>query len=153
MTMPDRTFPEELDRLLAGVTAAALRAGAAIRGYEAGCEVWTKDDASPLTQADLAANAIILEALAGLDPATPVMSEESPRPDGPAPARFWLVDPLDGTREFLSGNGEYTVNIALVEYGEPVLGVVHAPAPARRGAGSPRTSPVSPGRGRPAPRG
>jgi 3'(2'),5'-bisphosphate nucleotidase len=145
MTMPDRTFPEELDRLLAGVTAAALRAGAAIRGYEAGCEVWTKDDASPLTQADLAANAIILEALAGLDPATPVISEESPRPDGPAPARFWLVDPLDGTREFLSGNGEYTVNIALVEYGEPVLGVVHAPAldrtyAAARGRGATRTN-------------
>jgi len=136
---------EPIDRLLVDVQAACVRAGAAILAFAAGdCTVWTKDDASPLTQADLAANAILLAALAELDPATPVISEESPRPAGPAPARFWLVDPLDGTREFLSGNGEYTVNVALVDEGTPVLGVVHAPAlertyAAARGRGATRT--------------
>jgi 3'(2'), 5'-bisphosphate nucleotidase len=135
----------EVERLLAGVRDAALRAGAAIRSYETGaCEVWTKDDASPLTQADLAADAILLDALTALDPRTLVISEERVRDDGAAPARFWLVDPLDGTREFLAGNGEYTVNVALIEDGEPVLGVVHAPALgvtycAARGQGATRT--------------
>jgi 3'(2'), 5'-bisphosphate nucleotidase len=136
---------DEASRLLEGVCAAALRAGAAIRAFEmAACEVWTKDDDSPLTQADLAANELLLAALADLDPTTPVISEESPRADGPAPARFWLVDPLDGTREFLAGNGEYTVNVALVEDGQPILGVVHVPTrgltyAAARGRGATRT--------------
>jgi len=134
---------DEAGRLLEGVCAAALRAGEAIRAFEtAACEVWTKADDSPLTQADLAANELLLDALARLDPATPVISEESPRADGPAPARFWLVDPLDGTREFLAGNGEYTVNLALVEDGDPVLGVVHVRGltyAAARGHGATRT--------------
>jgi 3'(2'), 5'-bisphosphate nucleotidase len=136
---------DESARLLAGVCAAALRAGTAIRAFEtAACEVWTKDDDSPLTQADLAANELLLDALADLDPATPVISEECARADGPAPARFWLIDPLDGTREFLAGNGEYTVNVALIEDGEPVLGVVHVPVrgltyAAARGHGATRT--------------
>ncbi len=83
------------------------------------------------TRADLAANAILHEALGAALPGLPTISEETyARGALPAPARFWLIDPLDGTREFLDGNGEYTVNVALIEAGAPVLGVV--PRRARR---------------------
>jgi 3'(2'), 5'-bisphosphate nucleotidase len=85
-----------------------------------------KPDGSPLTAADLAADAAIAAALARLCPGIPVVSEEGDARD--APARFLLVDPLDGTKEFLAGNGEFTVNIALIEDHEPVAGVVLAPA-------------------------
>lgn len=92
-------------------------------------DVQRKADQSPVTTADLEASEIIVNALGKLDPKLPVLSEEC------IPSRavrsqwdaFWLVDPLDGTREFLKGNGEFTVNIALVEDGKPVLGVVVAP--------------------------
>jgi 3'(2'), 5'-bisphosphate nucleotidase len=90
-----------------------------------------KDDASPVTLADEAADKLILAGLQRLAPEIEVISEESitaARMGGAFPDRFWLVDPLDGTKEFLKGNGEYTVNIALVENGVPVLGVVHVPA-------------------------
>ncbi len=117
--------------LLAAAVDAAHAAGAAIRALQPVCAVdlaW-KDDDSPLTRADLAANAILHEALECALPGTPTISEETyARGALPAPARFWLIDPLDGTREFLDGNGEYTVNVALIEGGVPVLGVVHAPA-------------------------
>ena len=89
-----------------------------------------KADDSPLTLADRAAHDVIVAGLAELDPGTPVLSEESePVTDGERLewGRFWLVDPLDGTKEFLKRNGEFTVNIALIEGGRPVLGVVHAP--------------------------
>jgi len=92
-------------------------------------DVQRKADESPVTIADTEANDIIVKALSKLDPKLPVLSEESV----PSPAErsqwdsFWLVDPLDGTREFLKGNGEFTVNIALIEDGRPVLGVVVAP--------------------------
>lgn len=108
----------------------ATLAGDAIRRIERddGIDVVRKPDTSLLTQADLAANALIVDALEALDPPTPVISEEGRcTVDGGAPRRFWLVDPLDGTREFIAGNGEYTVNIALIEDGVPVLGVVHVP--------------------------
>ena len=129
------------------VCAAAVRAGEAIlRVADRGAHATRhKHDRSPLTAADLAANAILLETLHALDPGTLVISEETPYDAGaPLPQRFWLVDPLDGTREFLAGNGEYTVNVALVEHGVPVLGVVHAPArgvtyAAARGEGASRT--------------
>jgi 3'(2'), 5'-bisphosphate nucleotidase len=85
-----------------------------------------KSDASPLTQADLRANEIICKALARLTPDIPVLSEESPWTGGDS-ATYWAVDPLDGTKEFIKRNGEFTVNIALVENGKPVLGLVHAP--------------------------
>ncbi len=85
-----------------------------------------KPDGSPLTAADLAADAAIAAALARLCPGIPVVSEEGDARD--APPRFLLVDPLDGTKEFLAGNGEFTVNIALIEDHEPVAGVVLAPA-------------------------
>jgi 3'(2'), 5'-bisphosphate nucleotidase len=133
--------------LLPEVTRIAAAAGDAIRAIERGgpLDVWRKADASDLTAADLAANALIVDALAALDPQTPIVSEEgSWSLDGGVPPRFWLVDPLDGTREFVAGNGEYTVNIALVENGEPVLGVVHVPAlgityAGARGRGATRT--------------
>jgi 3'(2'), 5'-bisphosphate nucleotidase len=89
-----------------------------------------KADASPLTAADLRSHRLIVSALAALTPGVPVLSEEAARPpyaERACWARYWLVDPLDGTREFLSRNGEFTVNIALIEAHAPVLGVVHVP--------------------------
>ncbi len=108
---------------------AALRAGDAILHiYGRDFDVEYKADDSPLTEADKAAHHIIVDALA--DTGLPVLSEESKavsyedRKDWP---RFWLVDPLDGTKEFIKKNGEFTVNIALIENGHPILGVVYAP--------------------------
>lgn len=89
-----------------------------------------KADASPLTAADLAAHQVIVKALAALTPDTPILSEEAADISWKIRQqwqRYWLVDPLDGTKEFIKRNGEFTVNIALIEQGEPVLGVVHAP--------------------------
>ena len=93
-------------------------------------EVRSKADDSPVTEADRRAEAAIVAGLARLEPRWPVVAEEACS-DGalpPVAERFWLVDPLDGTREFAQGSGEYTVNIALVEQGVPTLGVVLAPA-------------------------
>ncbi|MCX8958256.1 3'(2'),5'-bisphosphate nucleotidase CysQ [Erwinia psidii] len=92
-------------------------------------EVSHKSDNSPVTAADMAAHQVILQGLAAISPDIPLLSEEDP------PAwevrqhwqRYWLVDPLDGTKEFIKRNGEFTVNIALIENGRPVLGVVYAP--------------------------
>jgi 3'(2'), 5'-bisphosphate nucleotidase len=122
----------DLDRLLPEIVALADRAGAVILEYYHGdVAVRTKADASPVTAADEAAEAVILARLAELTPDVPVVAEETVAAghvpeidDGP----FWLVDPLDGTKEFLSRNGEFTVNIALIQAREPVLGVVLAPA-------------------------
>src|ERR671911_155458 len=90
-----------------------------------------KDDRSPLTAADMAAHHIIVDGLSRLTPQWPVLSEESagvPWDERRHWQRYWLVDPLDGTREFVKKNGEFTVNIALIEQGVPVFGVVYAPA-------------------------
>ncbi|AJR06777.1 3'(2'),5'-bisphosphate nucleotidase [Photobacterium gaetbulicola] len=110
----------------------ALEAGEAIMAlYHSHVEVSEKDDRSPVTAADLAANAIILDKLAELTPDIPIVSEESahiPWSERRNWQRFWLVDPLDGTKEYLRKNGEFTVNIALIEQGSPVMAVVHAPA-------------------------
>ncbi len=108
----------------------AAAAGARICAVrEAGFEVIAKGDGSPLTEADLAAEAIIAEGLKRVCPAIPVVSEENAeRATPPAGAAFILVDPLDGTREFLGATGEFTVNIALVKAARPVAGVVYAPA-------------------------
>jgi 3'(2'), 5'-bisphosphate nucleotidase len=118
-------------QILQALVGIARRAGEAILGvYGQEFEVMVKEDASPLTRADLASHRVICAALADLDPGTPVLSEESadvPRDTRRAWSRYWLVDPLDGTREFIKRNGEFTVNIALVEDCYPVLGVVHAP--------------------------
>jgi len=110
----------------------ARRAGAAIMEVHRECaSAQTKADGSPVTEADLAAEAIILAALKALTPHIPVVSEENAASHaGKAPVRFWLVDPLDGTKEFLkaAGKGAFTVNIALIDNGYPVLGIVFAPA-------------------------
>ena len=94
-------------------------------------EISKKDDQTPLTSADIASNHIIMEGLKNVDPLFPVISEES-RTAAFAERRnwqtYWLVDPLDGTKEFIRHNGEFTVNIALVHQQKPVIGVIHAPA-------------------------
>jgi 3'(2'), 5'-bisphosphate nucleotidase len=115
-----------------GLVATAYEAGKAIMEVYAGGFVATrKEDHSPVTAADLAAEKIIIDALADLAPGIPVVAEEQAAafglPGDPA-ARFFLVDPLDGTKEFIARNGEFTVNIALIENGVPVLGVVFLPA-------------------------
>jgi 3'(2'), 5'-bisphosphate nucleotidase len=121
----------DLAYLLAAIRPVAEDAGAATLRYYGHAVASLKTDGSPVTAADQAAEDIIQAALADLTPEIPVIAEEA-MAKGPAPEvagrRFWLVDPLDGTREFLSGNGEFTVNIALIEDGRPILGVVVAPA-------------------------
>ena len=89
-------------------------------------EIDTKSDQSPLTQADLASHDIISKALKKLTPEIPILSEEGEELEGDVET-FWCVDPLDGTKEFIKGNGEFTVNIALIERHQPVLGVIHIP--------------------------
>lgn len=109
----------------------ALTAGQEImRIYRTDFDVSRKEDNSVLTQADGLAEAIILKGLAEAEPGLQVIAEESVA-GGHVPdhgARFALVDPLDGTREFVAKNGEFTVNIAIIEHGRPVMGVVYAPA-------------------------
>ena len=121
-----------LAALLPDVVALAEAAGADIMAiYNAGpTAVMHKADDSPLTAADLAAHVRIVAGLQQLTPDIPVVSEEGCVPDEGARTApvFWLVDPLDGTKEFVARNGEFTVNIALIEQGRPVLGVVTVPA-------------------------
>ena len=121
-----------LEALLAPLAALAREAGAVVMAvYATDFDVRGKGDASPVTEADERAEAVILAGLARLAPGIPVVAEESVaagRTPDVSGGRFWLVDPLDGTREFVQRNGEFTVNIALVEQGQPVLGVVLAPA-------------------------
>jgi 3'(2'), 5'-bisphosphate nucleotidase len=114
------------------VSRLAREAGAAVMAiYRSGdVEVRNKQDDTPLTAADLASHDIILAGLAKMSP-WPILSEESAAiayDDRKSWRRYWLVDPLDGTKEFLGRTGEFTVNIALIEDGFPVLGVVYAPA-------------------------
>lgn len=122
--MTNRLDPDAL-------VALALRAGEAILSiYHSGIDVSVKGDGSPVTAADTAAEAIILAGLKDIAASIPVVAEEEVAA-GRVPEtkqRFILVDPLDGTREFISRNGEFTVNIALIEDGVPVQGVVYAPA-------------------------
>jgi 3'(2'), 5'-bisphosphate nucleotidase len=109
----------------------AVDAGKAILDiYSRDFEVSHKEDHSPLTLADLASHHIICDALASLTPDIPVLSEESSDMDYDTRAgwsQYWLVDPLDGTKEFINRNGEFTVNIALIRFHQPILGVVHVP--------------------------
>ena len=121
---------------LAAVIDIARQAGQAIMAiYATDFAVRDKADDSPVTAADERAEALILAGLARLTPQIPVIAEEAVAA-GKVPEigeRFWLVDPLDGTREFINRNGEFTVNIALIENGAPVLGVVLAPALGKAG--------------------
>ena len=113
------------------VIAIARDAAAAImQVYAAGFDVMLKDDDSPVTAADLAANQCIVNGLSRLTPDLPILSEESPPVDWETRRHwgaYWLVDPLDGTREFIKRNGEFSVNIALIYQGAPTFGVVLAP--------------------------
>ncbi|WP_420136313.1 3'(2'),5'-bisphosphate nucleotidase CysQ [Sphingomonas sp.] len=126
------------DALLDGLVEASIAAGTAIMTiYDSHFSVTVKPDSSPVTDADAAGEAIILQALATLSPEVPVVAEEEaaagriPDTDG----HFYLVDPLDGTKEFISRNGDFTVNIALIEDHAPGLGVVFAPVERRIFAG------------------
>jgi 3'(2'), 5'-bisphosphate nucleotidase len=123
-----RNFPELAEALMPTVA----RAGRAIMQiYDGGFTVQHKDDDSPLTLADLESQRIILEGLTQLTPDIPVLSEESaqaPWAERKNWRELWVVDPLDGTREFVKRNGEFTINIALVVNHEPLLGIVAAPA-------------------------
>src|SRR5690606_5943402 len=132
-TRPIVNEPIATDELLDALCGIARHAGSAIMdvyGNES-VAVELKNDRSPLTAADRAAHGIIRDALAALVPPSPLLSEESPADEVTARRgwpRYWLVDPLDGTKEFLKRNGEFTVNIALVDGHRAVLGVVFAPA-------------------------
>ena len=123
-----------LNSLLAALPGIAHRAGDAIMEiYGSDFAVRGKADASPVTEADECAERLILADLEALAPDIPVVSEEDASRSGlpditHATPLFWLVDPLDGTREFVDRNGEFTVNVALIENGVPILGVVYAPA-------------------------
>lgn len=118
------------DELIEALLAAALAAGrAALDIYRAGFTVAQKADQSPVTAADHASEKIILEHLARLAPGVPVVAEEAAAAGSIPQVReeFFLVDPLDGTKEFIHRRGEFTVNIALIRQGTPALGVVYAP--------------------------
>jgi 3'(2'), 5'-bisphosphate nucleotidase len=134
----DRSTRDEIALFLAE---AALAAGPAVmEEYERGCDVRSKEDGSPVTEADHRAEAIIVRYLGRTVPFTPVIAEESTAAGAQISAvgRFLLVDPLDGTREFLARNGEFTINVALVEGGVPIAGAVYAPAIGRLWIGGDR---------------
>lgn len=118
--------------MLTEIQEIARRAGAAIMEVyqNEDFNVELKGDDSPLTKADIAAHRVICEGLRSMSVQYPIISEESDNLDWNVRRhweRYWLVDPLDGTKEFIKRNGEFTVNIALIEKGEPILGVVYAP--------------------------
>lgn len=133
MTGPDRTADiADRDATAELFARIALAAGPLIMDlYDNGCDIRAKADASPVSEADEQAEALILARLAQALPGLPVVAEESCARNGPPSCggTFILVDPLDGTREFVSRNGEFTVNIALISEGAPVAGAVYAPVP------------------------
>lgn len=125
-------MPEnDLKDLLDPVIQIAYQAGKVIMEvYDAGFSVENKTDQTPVTEADIAANKVIETSLKALTPHLPILTEETQ----PTPftvrqtwPRYWLIDPLDGTREFIKRNGEFTVNIALIDGDESVMGVIYAP--------------------------
>ena len=130
--------PDQRRDLLEGLVRSALVAGEEVwRHYQGAVTVMTKSDLSPVTAADQAAETIILADLARLAPQIPVVAEEEAAA-GRIPVvadRFFLVDPLDGTKEFIRKGVDFTVNIGLIEHGAPTLGVVYAPALSRLFAG------------------
>ncbi len=122
---------QDIEALLAEVRQIAYEAGRNIMEiYERGFSVEEKSDHTPVTEADFAAHQVILDGLQALTPDIPILSEEcSPPPyyERARWPRYWLVDPLDGTREFIRRNGEFSVNIALIEGQHPVLGTIYGP--------------------------
>ncbi len=121
----------DLKSLIEPIVALAEEAGHAIlEVYSTNFDVQSKADESPLTQADLASNRRIMAGLETLTPGIPIISEEVGLPEFEERSAwpvYWLIDPLDGTKEFVNRNGEFTVNIALIDDNRPVLGVVHVP--------------------------
>ena len=121
----------DLKELLDPVIQIAYQAGKVIMEvYDAGFSIEEKSDQTPVTEADVAANKIIEASLKELTPHLPILTEEvkpTPYLERKKWARYWLIDPLDGTREFIKRNGEFTVNIALIDGDESVMGVVYAP--------------------------
>jgi 3'(2'), 5'-bisphosphate nucleotidase len=116
---------------MAELTRIGERAAQAIRDWAGNAPIRTKADGSPVTAADEAAETVICEGLTRLTPQVPIVSEEQaeqPKPQRGAEEVYFLVDPLDGTREFIAGRDEYTVNIALIKGRAPVLGIIVAPA-------------------------
>ncbi|MFL2509999.1 MAG: 3'(2'),5'-bisphosphate nucleotidase CysQ [Alphaproteobacteria bacterium] len=116
--------------LLIEVSNIALNAGREIMNYyDSNSNVLTKEDKSPLTEADLASNNIIIEKLRLLNDNIPILSEESlvEWEERKNWNTYWLIDPLDGTKEFLNKNGEFTVNIALIKNTKPILGIIYSP--------------------------
>jgi 3'(2'), 5'-bisphosphate nucleotidase len=143
--MSDAKTAETLSPLLSKVREiAAEAAGRILEIYASDFSIVEKDDKSPLTAADLASHQVICNGLKELTPELPIFTEESssvPFSERSTWNRYWLVDPLDGTKEFIKKNGEFTVNISLIEGHEAVLGVVHVPVSgacyyAARGVGS-----------------
>jgi 3'(2'), 5'-bisphosphate nucleotidase len=131
--MCGQTTGHEMKELLSSVRELAREAGRKVMEiYEAGeIVIQSKSDNSPLTEADLVSHHTIVAGIALLTPEIPILSEESLAISYETRQqwqRYWLIDPLDGTKEFLNRNGEFTVNIALIDKGVPILGVVHAPA-------------------------
>jgi len=128
-------MPSDLSKLVDPVRSISRQAGQEIlKIYDSDFDVETKADNSPLTAADRAAHELIVASLKKLTPKIPIWSEESasiPYTERADWSEFWLVDPLDGTKEFIKRNGEFTVNIALISGNEPVLGVVHVPVTGR----------------------
>jgi 3'(2'), 5'-bisphosphate nucleotidase len=118
----------DTDKLLA----LAKQAGDAVMDiYKKDFAVYDKSDSSPLTEADLASHHILVDGLKAIAPAIPVLSEESTdaeKEERLSWSEYWLIDPLDGTKEFIKKNGEFTINVALIKDGQPVWGVVYAPA-------------------------
>ncbi|WP_435103028.1 3'(2'),5'-bisphosphate nucleotidase CysQ [Arhodomonas sp. AD133] len=135
MSLDDATRRELAERLLPLVREAGERI---LNIYRRDFDVETKDDDSPLTEADRAAHTCLSEGLAALEPRLPVLSEEgaqTPYAQRREWSAYWLVDPLDGTKEFVKKNGEFTVNVALIENGRATIGVVHAPVLGRTWTG------------------
>ena len=122
---------QDLKELLDPVIQIAYQAGKAIMEvYDAGFSIEEKSDHTPVTEADMAANNVIESGLRELTPHLPILTEEvkpTPYAERKKWPRYWLIDPLDGTREFIKRNGEFTVNIALIDGGESVMGLVYAP--------------------------
>ncbi len=140
MTMPRMSITPELREAVIAIARAAAVDILAV--YEGAFDVEHKDDRSPLTAADLAAHRRIVAGLQALTPDIPVLSEESKSIDIAQRrtwSRFWLVDPLDGTREFIKRNGEFTVNIALIEDGVATFGVIQQPVGGGLWHGAPAT--------------
>ena len=121
----------QIEHLVEPLIKLANKAGAAILDiYQSDFEVIAKADQSPLTEADMASHNVIVAKLRDLTPQWPILSEESaevPYSERRNWSRYWLIDPLDGTKEFVKRNGEFTVNIALIDQHRPVFGVVHVP--------------------------